>query len=140
VDPAVHRMRDDARPAQSVQAQLAFRQPRLGGSRLELHWSPEQIAGRLRRDKVLAISHETIYRYIWYDKREGGTLYLFLRGSRKQKWKRYRSYDSRGRMRGKRPIAERPAGAENRSLGRPPRRRYGDRRLRPPLHPYPGGP
>jgi IS30 family transposase len=45
----------------------------------------------------------------------GGTLYLFLRGSRKQKWKRYRSYDSRGRMRGKRPISERPPGAENRS-------------------------
>jgi transposase, IS30 family len=84
-------------------------------SRLALHWSPEQIAGRLRRDRLLAISHETIYRYIWCDKREGGSLYLFLRGSRKQKWKRYRSYDSRGRMRGKRPISERPPGAENRS-------------------------
>jgi IS30 family transposase len=33
----------------------------------------------------------------------------------KKKWKRYRSYDSRGRMRGKRPISERPPGAENRS-------------------------
>src|SRR5229473_1243546 len=28
-------------------------------------WSPEQIAGRLRSDQELAISHETIYRYIW---------------------------------------------------------------------------
>jgi transposase, IS30 family len=84
-------------------------------SRLELHWSPEQIAGRLRREKLLRISHETIYRYVWYDKIQGGTLYLFLRGSRKQKWKRYRSYDSRGRMRGKRPISQRPPGAENRS-------------------------
>jgi len=84
-------------------------------SRLELHWSPEQIAGRLRRDRLLAISHETIYRYVWYNKRMGGSLYLFLRGSRKKKWKRYRSYDSRGRMRGKRPISERPVGAENRS-------------------------
>jgi transposase, IS30 family len=84
-------------------------------SRLALFWSPEQISGRLRHDKLLRISHEAIYRYIWYDKRRGGTLYLFLRGSRKQKWKRYRSYDSRGRMRGKRPISERPPGAENRS-------------------------
>jgi IS30 family transposase len=84
-------------------------------SRLELHWSPEQIAGRLRVDKLLSISHETIYRYVWYDKMQGGSLYLCLRGSRKQKWKRYRSYDSRGRMGGKRPISERPPGAQNRS-------------------------
>jgi transposase, IS30 family len=84
-------------------------------SRLARHWSPEQIAGRLRREKLLCISHETIYRYIWYDKRFGGSLYLFLRGARKQKWKRYRSYESRGRMRGKRPISQRPPGAENRS-------------------------
>jgi transposase, IS30 family len=82
---------------------------------LELCWSPEQIAGRLRRYRMLHVSHESIYRYVWHDKRHGGSLYLFLRGSRKQKWKRYRSYDSRGRMRGKRPISERPAGAENRS-------------------------
>ncbi len=27
-------------------------------------WSPEQVAGRLRRQGELAISHETIYRYI----------------------------------------------------------------------------
>jgi len=27
-------------------------------------WSPEQIAGRLRADQELAISHETIYRYL----------------------------------------------------------------------------
>ena len=38
-------------------------------------WSPEQVAGRLRRQGVLAISHETIYRYIWADKRAGGRLY-----------------------------------------------------------------
>ncbi len=28
-------------------------------------WSPEQVAGWLRRHRQLAISHETIYRYIW---------------------------------------------------------------------------
>src|SRR3989441_420182 len=32
-------------------------------------WSPEQVAGWLRRQGELAISHETIYRYIWADKR-----------------------------------------------------------------------
>lgn len=78
-------------------------------------WSPEQIAGRLRRDRVLTISHETIYRRVWADKEAGGALYLHLRGARKQKRKRYGAYDSRGRLAGKRPIATRPPGAEHRS-------------------------
>lgn len=82
---------------------------------LEEHWSPEQIAGRLRRSGTLRISHETIYRYIWKDWLRGGTLHTLLRGARKKRWKRYRSYDSRGRLSGKRMISERPAGAHNRS-------------------------
>ena len=41
-------------------------------------WSPEQVAGWLRRHRELEISHETIYRYIWADKRQGGRLYLHL--------------------------------------------------------------
>ena len=71
-------------------------------------WSPEQIAGRLRADCELAISHETIYRYVWADKHAGGTLYQHLRGARKQRRKRYGRYDSRGRLAGKRWITERP--------------------------------
>lgn len=78
-------------------------------------WSPEQIAGRLALEGRLLISHETIYRYVWEDRRRGGTLHLCLRGARKQRWKRYRSHDSRGRLAGKRPITDRPPGAENRS-------------------------
>jgi IS30 family transposase len=78
-------------------------------------WSPEQIAGRLRREGILAISHETIYRYLWADKEAGGELYRHLRGAQKQKRKRYGAYDSRGRLAGKRPITTRPAGAEKRS-------------------------
>lgn len=72
-------------------------------------WSPEQIAGRLRYDDRLRISHETIYRHIWADKRAGGSLHTYLRGSPKQCRKRYGHYDSRGRLAGKRPIGERPA-------------------------------
>jgi IS30 family transposase len=78
-------------------------------------WSPEQIAGRLRTDHELAISHETIYRYVWVDKRAGGTLYRHLRGARKQRRKRYGRYDSRGRLAGKRPITARPAVVEART-------------------------
>lgn len=78
-------------------------------------WSPEQVAGWLRRRGELAISHETIYRYIWADKRRGGTLHQHLRGARKRFRKRYGSYDSRGRLAGKRPITARPAAAEQRT-------------------------
>jgi IS30 family transposase len=84
-------------------------------SRLEIQWSPEQISGRLRKSGELEISHETIYRYVWRDRRVGGGLYRHLRGARKKRRKRYGSYDSRGRLAGKRLISERPAGAENRS-------------------------
>jgi transposase, IS30 family len=82
---------------------------------LRQDWSPEQVAGWLRRRGELRISHETIYRYIWTNKRQGGTLYQHLRGARKLKRKRYGRSDSRGRLAGKRPITARPRGAETRS-------------------------
>ena len=72
---------------------------------LRQQWSPEQAAGWLRRKARLSISHETIYRHIWRDRKRGGRLYLHLRCSPKQRRKRYGSYDSRGRLAGKRPIS-----------------------------------
>ena len=82
---------------------------------LERQWSPEQVAGYLRRHRRLRISHETIYRNIWADKREGGKLYIHLRGACKQRRKRYGAYDSRGRLAGKRPITARPANVARRT-------------------------
>ncbi len=82
---------------------------------LRRRWSPEQIAGRLLRDGRLAISHETIYTYIWRDKAAGGQLYRHLRCATKQRRKRHNSYDSRGRLAGKRHISERPRGVEHRT-------------------------
>src|SRR5215207_2310344 len=81
---------------------------------LRRQWSPEQVAGHLRRTGQLLISHETIYRHVWRDKKEGGLLYTHLRGARKRRRKRYGAYDSRGRLAGKRMISERPAEAETR--------------------------
>jgi IS30 family transposase len=77
-------------------------------------WSPEQVAGHLRRAGLLSISHETIYRHVWRDKKEGGLLHTHLRGARKRRRKRYGSYDSRGKLAGKRLIAERPPEVETR--------------------------
>jgi IS30 family transposase len=78
-------------------------------------WSPEQIVGWCARFKLLVISHETIYRHIHEDRARGGTLYTHLRVMTKNLRKRYGTYDSRGRLAGKRHISTRPAGAHNRS-------------------------
>ncbi|MEJ0098803.1 MAG: IS30 family transposase [Pseudomonadota bacterium] len=71
-------------------------------------WSPEQIVGHLRCRGALRISHETIYRYIWSDRKRGGHLHHYLRCAIKQRRKRYGAYDSRGRLAGKRRIQQRP--------------------------------
>src|SRR5687768_4386089 len=81
---------------------------------LRLQWSPEQVSGYLARRGLLSISHETIYRHVWRDKKAGGTLYAHLRGARKRRRKRYGAYDCRGRLAGKRLISERPAEVEAR--------------------------
>lgn len=82
---------------------------------LRLDWSPEQIAGWLRLYRVFNISHQTIYRHIWYDRCYGGRLHRLLRQASKKRRKRYRRPDSRGILPNKRHISERPPGAQNRS-------------------------
>ena len=77
-------------------------------------WSPEQVSGALRKAGELSISHETIYRYVWRDRAEGGELHRHLRCAGKKRRKRYGRYDSRGRLAGKRLIAERPTSVEPR--------------------------
>lgn len=83
---------------------------------LKKKWSPEQIVGHIRRYNLMTrrLSHETIYQYIWRDKTEGGQLWTHLRQSPKQRRKRYKAYDSRGRLADKRHISERPQSAESR--------------------------
>jgi transposase, IS30 family len=85
----------------------------LGEELLALDWSPEQVAGWLRRHELLAISHETIYVRVWHEKRAGGELWTHLRQAGKQRRKRYGAYDSRGRL---------AASATSRSGRRRPRR------------------
>ncbi len=85
---------------------------------LRRKWSPEQISGRLRSNRSLSISHETIYIHVWNDKAAGGHLYKHLRCAVKKRRKRHNSYDSRGRLAGKRHIAQRPQWVEKRkSIG-----------------------
>jgi IS30 family transposase len=77
--------------------------------------SPDQLSGRLRREGTLQISHESIYQYILNDKRAGGCLYLFLRQRTRRRRKRYGTHERRGQLAGKRPIADRPQAANDRT-------------------------
>lgn len=81
---------------------------------LQMDWSPEQVSGFLRAEGLMRISHEAFYIHIWHDKAHGGDLWRHLRQATKKYRKRYRSYDSRGRLAGKRHISERPAAVEAR--------------------------
>ena len=74
----------------------------------EEQWSPEQIAGRLRLEKMPSPSHEWIYQYIWKDKRAGGFLYKNLRRRGKKYNKRGSALAGRGLIPNRIDIAERP--------------------------------
>jgi len=74
-------------------------------------WSPEQIAGRLRRTGELCISYQTIYRYIQADRDAGGQLHHLLR--RAQCFSRRRRRSPRREPLG-RPIGTRPRVVEER--------------------------
>lgn len=80
---------------------------------LEAQWSPEQIAGTLKRLGELQISYQTIYRYVRRDWKAGGSLWKELRRRYKRR-KRHYGLERRDRMQGKRMIDDRPAAVEER--------------------------
>ena len=74
---------------------------------LRQEWSPEQIAGWLKREKQPTVSHECIYLYVYAEKRRGGTLHQHLRSQKKQR-KRYSGYIRRGQIPNRTSIDKRP--------------------------------
>ena len=83
--------------------------------KLSEKWSPEQISGWLRETYGESPSHERIYQHIWEDKRCGGELYLCLRRQGKKYQKRCQGKTSRGRIRNRVGIEQRPAVVEGTS-------------------------
>lgn len=77
--------------------------------------SPEQVAAYLKRHKQLSLHHETIYQIIYADKKAGGTLYQQMRIMSKKYRKRYGSYDSRGRIKNRISIDDRPSVVDDKS-------------------------
>jgi len=73
-----------------------------------LQSSPRQISGVLKLKHGLHISHETIYKYIWKDKKSKGELYLNLRHRGKKYNKRGSKLAGRGLIPGRVDIDQRP--------------------------------
>lgn len=83
---------------------------------LRKDWSPEQISGRLKHEHGRAISHETIYQYVYADKKAGGDLHTHLRCQKKRR-KRYGSRQNRrGIIPNRTSIDEHPSVMDSREL------------------------
>lgn len=93
--------------------------------RLENHWSPEQIAGRLKRDYPtntrVHVSHEAIYHAVYTNSTRGifpGKIHTCLR--RAQPLRHGKHYTTRGtwrsQIKGAVPLSERPVEAETRKV------------------------
>ena len=82
-------------------------------------YSPEQIVGRCKLEGLECVSVETIYQHVWGDKRRGGDLHTHLRRKGRKYRKRDAKKDSRGVIRDRVSIDERPKVVDDKS-------RFGD--------------
>jgi len=84
--------------------------------KLKCDWSPEQIAGVMGKESVIhAVSHESIYRYVYENKAHGGKLYQHLRHKNKKYHKRGNEYNTRGLLKNRISISQRPKIVEKKS-------------------------
>jgi len=84
-------------------------------AKLKQDWSPEQISGRMKLDTGVSVVHETIYRYSYANKKNGGKLYTYLRHKNKKYHKRSNEYMARGTIIDRVMIAKRPKIVEKKS-------------------------
>ena len=77
-------------------------------SKLKDDYSPEQISGTAKVEGERCVSHETIYQYVWKNKKQGGELYKHLRNKGRKYRKRGSLKDSRGQIKDRVDISERP--------------------------------
>lgn len=84
--------------------------------KLRLQWSPEQIAGWLKKQgEATPVSHETIYKFVWADKHTGGSLYKEFRHRGKKYNNRSKKTAGRGCIPNRIDIDERPSIVEEKS-------------------------
>ena len=82
---------------------------------LKEDYSPEQVVGTLKKQGKDTVSVETIYQYVWQDKKKGGSLHEHLRHRGKKYRKRGSSKDKRGIIKNRIDIDQRPKVVEERS-------------------------
>jgi IS30 family transposase len=81
--------------------------------------SPEQLVGKSLKDGVICVCHETIYKFVLADKKNGGDLYTHLISKGKIYRKRGALKDKRGQIVGR-------IGIENRPIAVSEKQRFGD--------------
>lgn len=86
---------------------------------LDQDYSPEQISGRAKIEGRSCVSVERIYQYVWKDKKEGGSLFKHLRQKGRKYRKRGNARDSRGIIKDRVDIDQRPPVVNNKE-------RFGD--------------
>jgi len=86
---------------------------------LKQDYSPEQVAGTLKKQGKDGVSHERIYQYIWQDKKQKGDLHSHLRHQGRKYRKRGHFKDKRGIIKDRKGIEKRPEIVEKRE-------RFGD--------------
>jgi len=104
------RRHNSARAAKMTESMIEVMEQKLAEK-----WSPEQISGWLYKECDEQLSHERIYQHIWEDKRMGGELYTHLRRQGKKYQKRSNGKRSRGQIRNRVGIEERPSVVEEKS-------------------------
>ncbi|HXH31280.1 MAG TPA: IS30 family transposase [Bacteriovoracaceae bacterium] len=83
-------------------------------NRLNKKWSPEQISNRLRVESRPTASVETMYKFVFADKENGGVMWKNLRRSNRSRKRRFPSEERRGRIKDARPISKRGKAANDR--------------------------
>lgn len=84
-------------------------------SLLDQDYSPEQIAGYAKKERIVCVSAERIYQFVWEDKRLGGEHYKHLRTEGKTYRKRGHAKDKRGQIVDRVDISQRPAIVEDKT-------------------------
>lgn len=87
-------------------------------ARLQLKHSPDQISKKLEKMK-LKVSHESIYQYVYEDRKNGGELWRELRINGKRRYRRRNKVGRGEKIPNRTDIEDRPAEVETRI-------RYGD--------------
>lgn len=106
---------DDRRSNASKSLKMNDEMVEMIEGKIKIKWSPEQISGWLLENKGEQVSHETIYKHVWADKKAGGSLFTCLRRQGKAKQSRNKSQAGRGHIKNRVSIDERPAIVDEKS-------------------------